>query len=121
MTNRTLLYEQALTEALSLFNSIVMIRKWNSQHGEAYVEKTPEMQSNPYLANPDIMTKNGRTYTKKNPALMIREISELAQKEGLFRFWISSLNPINPANRPDVFEESALRSLEEGKKESFSE
>jgi len=79
------------------------------------------MQSNPYLANPDITTKDGRTYTKKNPALMIREISELAQKEGLFRFRISSLNPINPANRPDAFEESALRSFEEGKKETFSE
>jgi len=106
---------------LSLFNSLVMTRKRNSQHGGAYVEKTPEMQSNPYLANPDITTKDGGTYTKKNRALMIREIFELAQKEGLFRFWISSLNPINPANRPDAFEESALRSFEEGKKESFSE
>jgi len=35
VTNRTLLYEQALTEARSLFNSIVMTRKWNSQHGGA--------------------------------------------------------------------------------------
>lgn len=121
ITNRNLIYEQARIQARTLFSSIVMTRKWNSLYGGVYVEKTPDMQSNQYLDNPDIIATDGRIYTKKNPALMAREISELAQKEGLFRFRISSLRPINPANRPDAFEESALRSFEQGKKETFRE
>lgn len=119
ITNRTFIYEQARAEGRSLFNSIVMARKWNSHYGGVYVEKTPEMQSNPYLANPDITTKDGRIFTKKNPALMTREISELSEKEGLFRFHITSLNPLNPENKPDDFETAALKAFALGEKEHF--
>jgi len=48
--------------------------------------------SNPYLVNPDITAVDGKVYTKKNPALMTREISELAAKEGEYQFHITSLN-----------------------------
>ncbi len=121
VTNRTLIYEQARAEARSLFNSIVIARKWNSQHGGVYIEKTPEMLSNPYLANPDITTIDGRIFTKKNPALMTREISELSGKEGLFSFHITSLNPLNPENAPDAFEQEALKGFANGKTEHFQD
>jgi len=119
ITNRAFIFEQARAEARSLFNSIVMARKWNSHYGGVYVEKTPEMRSNPYLANPDITTKDGRVFTKKNPALMTREISELSGKEGLFKFHITSLNPINPENAPDDFEKEALQGFAHGENEYF--
>ncbi len=119
ITNRAFIFEQARAEARALFNSIVMARKWNSHYGGVYVEKTPEMQSNPYLANPDITTKDGRVFTKKNPALMTREISELSGKEGLFKFHITSLNPLNPENAPDDFEKEALKGFAHGEKEYF--
>lgn len=119
LTNRTLIYEQAGAEARALFTSIVMARKWNSHYGGVYVEKTPGMQSNPYLVNPDITTKDGRIFTKKNPALMTREISELAGKEELFSFHITSLNPLNPENAPDAFEQEALKRFASGQREHF--
>ncbi len=119
ITNRAFIFEQARAEARALFNSIVMARKWNSHYGGVYAEKTPEMQSNPYLANPDITTKDGRVFTKKNPALMTREISELSGKEGLFKFHITSLNPLNPENVPDDFEKEALTGFALGEKEHF--
>ncbi|NJD56037.1 MAG: diguanylate cyclase [Nitrospirae bacterium] len=118
-TNRKLIYEQARTEARSLFHSIVITRKWNAAHGGIYVEKKDGMTSNPYLADPDIKTTDGRLFTKKNPALMTREISEYAEQEGLFRFRITSLNPLNPDNKPDAFEEKALKLFEQGEKEAF--
>ena len=121
VTNRKLIYEQARAEARALFHSIVMARKWNASYGGVYVEKRPGMKSNPYLEDPDIKTLDGRTFTKKNPALMTREISEYAAREGLFTFHITSLNPLNPDNKPDEFEARALRLFEKGEKEAFEE
>jgi diguanylate cyclase (GGDEF)-like protein len=121
VTNRKLIYEQARAEARALFHSIVMARKWNAHYGGVYVEKRPGMESNPYLEDPDIKTLDGRTFTKKNPALMTREISEYAGREGLFTFHITSLNPLNPNNKPDEFEARALRLFEKGEKEAFEE
>ena len=112
--------EQGLkNRAQALFSSIVITRKWNALHGGVFVEKTPGMESNPYLQNPDITASNGKTYTKKNPALMTREISEIADKEGAFQFHITSLKPLNPKNTPDSFERQALMGFTQGKSEAI--
>lgn len=113
--------EQGLkNRAQALFSSLVLTRKWNAQHGGVFVEKTPGMESNPYLENPDIIGSNGKTYTKKNPALMTREISEIADREGAFQFHITSLKPLNPGNTPDYFERQALLRFAQGEKEAIS-
>ncbi|MEW6595112.1 MAG: diguanylate cyclase [Thermodesulfobacteriota bacterium] len=112
--------EQGLkNRARALFSSIAITRKWNAMHGGIYVEKTPGMESNPYLKNPDIAGVDGRVYTKKNPALMTREISEIAEKEGAFQFHITSLRPLNPQNAPDAFERQALHSFSRGEREAI--
>jgi diguanylate cyclase (GGDEF)-like protein len=116
---RRLMNEENLIHARTLFSSIVMARKWNAHYGGVYVEKKAGIESNPYLKNPDIKSVDGKTYTKKNPALMTREISEYAEEEGLFKFHITSLYPFNPHNKPDVFEQEALQLFEKGKKEMF--
>lgn len=108
------------SRAQALFSSLVVTRKWNARHGGVYVEKTPGMESNPYLQDPDITASNGKTYTKKNPALMTREISEIADREGAFQFHITSLKPLNPNNTPDPFERQALMSFAQGKTEAIS-
>jgi diguanylate cyclase (GGDEF)-like protein len=114
-----LLKGQALSGARAQFGAIVLTRKWSAQHGGVYVIKRPGMQSNPYLDNPDLKAADGRILTLKNPALMTREISELANREDLSVFHITSLNPLNPYNAPDAFEVQALRGFESGQKEAF--
>ena len=116
---RQLIYEENITRGRALFNSIVLARKWNANYGGVYVDKKEGVTSNPYLSNPDITTVDGKVYTNKNPALMTREISELAQKEGLFNFHITSLFPINPNNKPDAFEAEALEQFNKGQKEVY--
>jgi diguanylate cyclase (GGDEF)-like protein len=106
------------TRGHSLFTSIVLARKWNALHGGVYVEKTPGMVSNPYLPNPDRRGEDGTVFTMKNPALMTREISEIAAREGTFEFRITSLQPLNPANAPDPFERRALARFEAGEREA---
>ncbi|MFA7346771.1 MAG: diguanylate cyclase [Desulfurivibrionaceae bacterium] len=111
--------EQGLkNRAQALYSSLIITRKWNALHGGVFVEKTPGMESNPYLQNPDITAGNGKIYTKKNPALMTREISEIADKEGAFQFHITSFKPLNPKNTPDAFEQQALLSFALGKSEA---
>jgi diguanylate cyclase (GGDEF)-like protein len=121
LTNRKLIFEQARAEARALLDSTIITRKWNASYDGVYVEKKPGVVSNPYLEDPDIKTVDGRIFTKKNPALMTREISEYAGKEGLFTSHLTSLTPINPANAPDEFETRALHLFDKGEKEIFEE
>lgn len=102
---------ELLTRAQSLFYSITLVRQWSSNYNGVYVEKTPGVISNPYLKNPDIQGTDGKIYTKKNPALMTREISELSQDNEALSFHIMSLNPLNPDNQADAFERQALKSF----------
>ena len=115
-TNR-IIESQMLITARSHFNNIVLARRWNAEHGGVYVEKTRGVESNPYLDNPDIKAIDGRVFTKKNPALMTREISEYAKRDGELFYHITSLRTLNPGNAPDAFEEKALKMFERGLKD----
>ncbi len=117
LTTNRIIKEQMFTTARSHFRNIVLTRRWNADHGGVYVEKRKGVISNPYLENPDITTVDGTVYTKKNPALMTREISEYASQAGDFIYHITSLNPLNPDNSPDDFERKALEMFEEGRRE----
>ncbi len=117
MRSKTLMVDQAIVQARAHFQGIVLTRKWSAQHGGVYVIKRPGMQSNRYLENPDLKAVDGRMLTLKNPALMTREISELANEGSLFSFHITSLRPLNPSNAPDAFETKALQEFETGSKE----
>lgn len=103
--------------AKGYFESIVLTRSWNAHYGGVYVLKKQGMRSNPYLRNPDITTADGVVYTKKNPALMTREISKLAKQFGTYQYHITSLNLINPNNIPDPWEKESLQAFETGVKE----
>jgi len=114
MRTRQLMNEENIVQARVVFNTIVLTRKWNANYGGVYVEKKKGVESNPYLINPDIKTVDGRVFTLRNPALMTREISEYAEKEGMFKFHITSLKLMNPHNEPDEFEKKALLQFESG-------
>ncbi len=116
--SRGLIREEMLNSARRNFTNIVLMRRWNADHGGVYVIKGPGVESNPYLDNPDITAVDGKVYTMKNPALMTREISELLNKEEGFFFHITSLKPLNPHNAPDERERTALLSFENGVREA---
>ena len=112
--------EEMLETARMQFHNILLVRRWNAGYGGVYVKKEQGVKSNPYLENPDLHTIEGFTLTLKNPALMTREISELTHRESNYSFHITSLKPLNPANKPDEFERKALQEFEKGeKKEAF--
>ena len=119
LKNNQLLRRDVESRAKSHFANILLTRRWNADYHGIYVKKTEGVLSNPYLKNPDIVSSDGTVYTQKNPALMTREISELAKADSLYSFHITSLNPINPNNKADDFETEALQAFEKGEKEAF--
>jgi len=114
LRGRSLIQEEMLDRARTDFRNIVHFRAWNASYGGVYVEKRPGVVSNPYLENPDIQAVDGKLYTKKNPALMTRELSEMLEKSEGYFFHITSRNPINPGNKPDPAEAEALLAFETG-------
>lgn len=117
LKTRQLIMEQNLIHARALFSSIVLARKWNALYDGVYVRKGPGVATNPYLTGADIVSRDGTVYTKRNPAIMTREISEIAEKDAAFRFHMTSLQLLNPENAPDAFEKTALERLDRGERE----
>lgn len=114
-----LINEQILQEARAFFQEIVLTRQWVASYGGVYVPLHDPADINPYLKmipglKVTIQEGDGTLYTLKNPALVTREISELAGNHDLFSFHITSLKPLNPANHPDEDEIKALRQFENG-------
>ena len=110
--------------ARAYFEQILIARLWNANHGGVYVEVTNKTQPNPYLRDDperDIVTIGGRRYTKINPAYMTRQISEIAYQKGRYKFHITSLDPLNPANKADVWESRQLSLFKADKKEESYE
>lgn len=120
INNQRAIKAELESKAQTLIESIILTWKWNAMYGGVFVEKTPGMLSNRYLANPDIETITEKTYTKKSPAIMVREISEIADEAGTFKFRITSLAPINPNSAPGEFERKALVSFNRGSKEAIT-
>ena len=120
--SNALIKGQLLRQGQAFFEEVVITREWAAMHGGVYVKLTPDTSVNPYLQKiPDlkvlIRDEEGVVYTLKNPALITRELSEIAATKGLFKFRITSQNPLNPANSPESFEQTALNSFTAGAKE----
>ena len=120
LTVNELLIQTVRHEAESFAQLIVLTRHWNAEYGGVYVEKRPGVKSNPYLKelgiNPDIRTADGRILTMRNPAIMTREISQLAHRDNMAEFHMVSLRSLNPENRPDDFEKRSLERFERGER-----
>lgn len=114
-----LFHQQMVNSGRAFFEEIVVTRKWMALHQGFYVPIKPGDTVNPYLkAIPGLKVmiedEDGVPYMFKNPALATREISEIADREGVFRFRITSLEPLNPDNAPDAFERQSLMAFTKG-------
>lgn len=107
--------------ARNMFRMILLTRTWSSQHGGVYLPVTETLKPNPYLQHPrrDLTTTDGQRLTMINPAYMTRLLSELAEKEGVSAFRITSLKPTRPGNAPDDWERTALGEFDAGRPEKL--
>jgi two-component system NtrC family sensor kinase len=109
-----LVMEQARQQARILYKQILLTRQWVSDHQGLFFVKTEGVGENPYLHEAAIRADDGTVFVKRNPAMVTRELSEYAARSGFCWFRITSLNPVNPENKPDDFERQAMEQFEEG-------
>jgi len=102
--------EILVKQAQTHFKDQINNRKWNAQFGGVFVKEIEGLKPNSYLKKNTIKTEDGEILVKINPAWMTRQLSDLSNIEN-FQFKITSLNPINPANKPDKFEAKALKMI----------
>ncbi len=117
---RELVLEQARIELRANYFKDLSFRNWATRHGGVYVPVTAETQPDPYVAGMperDVSTPSGRVLTLINPALMVRQFNELAKEDSGAQAHLSSLKPLNPGNRPDAWEASALSKFVTGTEE----
>lgn len=125
LRSEELFRQQLINNGRAFFEEIVVTRLWLASHQGVYVRQQPGDEVNPYLkAIPGLKTTirdtTGETYILKNPALVTREISMIAAERDIFKFHITSLNPLNPGNAPDDFERRALQSFASGVREQYA-
>lgn len=124
LRNNRLLMDSVKQQAASYFDLVVRVRRWNSGFGGIYVDKKSGVKTNQFLREvgiePDVVTKDGRIFTLRNPSLMTKEISNIVSESSGIQFHITSQQLLNKENAPDEFEKRALKKFEEGERE-FSE
>jgi signal transduction histidine kinase len=112
-----LVVEQATNQAKMLFHQIRLTRQWVADHDGLFFMKGPGVENNPFLLQGEIRDEKGNWLVKRNPAMVTRELSAYAAREGVGQFNVTSLKPVNPANAPDPFERRALLAFERGAEE----
>jgi signal transduction histidine kinase len=112
----------AFNSAHLTYKRDVLYRKWATKQGGVYVPISMHTPPNPYLQvlNRDIRTPSGLALTLVNPAYMARQVNQIAADIQADQTHLTSLKPIRPDNRPDPWEETALKSFERGVKEVSS-
>ncbi|MDH4321557.1 MAG: DUF3365 domain-containing protein, partial [Desulfobulbaceae bacterium] len=112
-----LVINQTIRQARMLHKQITLTRKWVADHNGIFLLKTPGVEANQFLPEAEIVDEKGRHFVKRNPAMVTRELSEYAHREGVSRFRVTSLKPLNPGNAPDDFERESLHLFESGLRE----
>ena len=109
-----LVMEQARQQARVLYKQILLTRQWVSDHQGLFFVKKAGVTENPSLHEASIKADDGTVFVKRNPAMVTRELSEYAARSGFCWFRITSLNPVNPENKPDSFEQGAMEQFKQG-------
>jgi PAS domain S-box-containing protein len=113
--------EKARIEARTILEHNLAYRRWNARYGGVYVPVGEVVRPNPYIVSPrrDLTATDGTSLTLVNPFQMTKQTYALLQEQSplVAVNRTVSLNPMNPENRPDPWEEKWLREFEKGARE----
>ncbi|MBF0614398.1 MAG: PAS domain S-box protein [Magnetococcales bacterium] len=111
--------ELALNRGRVVFQFVETVRLWNAQHGGVFVPASEQSPQNPYLeaGKRGLVTADGTSLTRLNPAYMTRQIADVALQTGYMALHLTSLKPLRPENAPDAWESDSLRAFEAGERE----
>lgn len=111
------LVQQAEITAEHLFKRNELLQRWSSSHEGIYlaVNDTPPKKSKfTFSPGRDLDTADEKQLTKVRPTHIIHQLNEFGAAEDDVKTNLTSLNPLEPRNVPDLWEEKALRRLSAG-------
>ncbi len=112
--------DQVTNQARILSRQIILTRQWITDSGGVLVKMDSRGAGDmAYFFDDRLETSRG-WYRRFTPSMVTRKLSQYSSNQDLYRFRLASLDPLNPENRADAFEEAALsRFWREGLTESF--
>lgn len=105
----------AKNTAKTALNKDLATREWIISHGGVYVPIDNKTPSSPWLSHirdRDIKTPSGELLTLMNSSYVLRQMMESYGTLYGEKTKISSIKPLNPANKTNPWEEKALRYLQ---------
>ncbi|HLQ25112.1 MAG TPA: DUF3365 domain-containing protein [Acidiferrobacterales bacterium] len=133
LTLQNVYYTQLKSQAQTIADNVDAFGAWVSQYGRVWVKDDPSS----YLGTIEVVETAGAAapaprskapaveqkiihFYSKNPALAQREFSEaIARSSSPAKFRMTSDNFMNPLNKPDSFEEEALRVIKDKKTNEY--
>lgn len=100
--------DQMINQARVLSTQIILTRQWVSDCGGVMVAEKSEGAKNIRCFLDDKLATSEGSYRRFTPSMVTRKLSQYSDRQDLYRFRLASLNPLNPENRPEAFERSAL-------------
>lgn len=102
---------------------IVATRTWAARHGGVYAPTTANNPPNPWLpADLQLLqSTDGVELTLINPSYMTRQLGDVFAEFNDMRFRLTSLNPVNPMNAADAWEEQQLHRFRKDELESVQD
>lgn len=113
--------ELAKNTAKTALNKDLATRIWIISHGGVYVPIDQQTPASPYLSHileRDVRTPSGKELTLMNSSYVLRQMMQHYGTLYGEKTRITSLKPINPANKATPWEEKALRYLEANRNQS---
>ena len=116
---------QALASARSIADLVAAPRSWDALHGDVvWVIKGPGAPTDPWLKSiglsTDATATGGRVFTIRDPEHATDEIAAALRAESATTIHMTSLIPVNPADAPDAWESTSLRSFAAGTSEAWT-
>ena len=100
--------DQVKNEARVLSKQIILTRQWISDCGGIFVNLSSKGARDTTCFVDDTLKTSRGLYQRFTPSMVTRKLSQYSRRQDLYRFRLASLNPLNPDNKPDEFEEEAL-------------
>ncbi len=102
---------QVINQARILARQIIMTRQWIADCGGIMVARDSlGAQGTLYFYDDRLITTRG-VFQRYTPAMVTKKLSNYSKRDNMYQFRLASINPMNPQNSPDTFEQMALYSF----------
>jgi len=108
LRSRDHIIDQIINQARVLSRQVVLTRQWVSDCGGIMVAARSKGAAETNYFYDDRMSTERGVYQRFTPSMVTKTLSNYSLRENLYLFRLASLNPMNPENRSDPFESTAL-------------